>query len=191
VPLHQRELPDQSPNTHGPGCFLHKKHEASSGFEEGGGRLKTSSSGRNLLMAAMSATSISVFEKPIVQRISQIVHHSGWGRTQTFPTDLKKKGSSPRLSGVRLKSTTTMTTVFHHQEFLAADWRLNSEVALLAILIMGRFWCDFCFVVMRDTVGARSHNIRHTTVFVGNQTDKRHSEVTNVLIAVSFSQLAR
>lgn len=39
---------------------------------------------RNLAMAAMSATSISVFEKPIVRRLSQMVHHRGWGLLKLF-----------------------------------------------------------------------------------------------------------
>jgi sterol desaturase/sphingolipid hydroxylase (fatty acid hydroxylase superfamily) len=39
---------------------------------------------RNLAMAAMSATAIGVFEKPIVRRLSQMVHQRGWGLVKLF-----------------------------------------------------------------------------------------------------------
>jgi sterol desaturase/sphingolipid hydroxylase (fatty acid hydroxylase superfamily) len=39
---------------------------------------------RNLAMAAMSATAISVFEKPIVRRLSQMVHQRRWGLIKFF-----------------------------------------------------------------------------------------------------------
>jgi sterol desaturase/sphingolipid hydroxylase (fatty acid hydroxylase superfamily) len=39
---------------------------------------------RNLAMAAMSATAIGVFEKPIVRRLSQTVHKRGWGLVKLF-----------------------------------------------------------------------------------------------------------
>jgi sterol desaturase/sphingolipid hydroxylase (fatty acid hydroxylase superfamily) len=39
---------------------------------------------RNLAMAAMSATAISLFEKPIVSRLSRIVHRRGWGLAKRF-----------------------------------------------------------------------------------------------------------
>jgi sterol desaturase/sphingolipid hydroxylase (fatty acid hydroxylase superfamily) len=39
---------------------------------------------RNLAMAAMSATAIGVFEKPIVRRLSQTVHQRGWGIVKLF-----------------------------------------------------------------------------------------------------------
>jgi sterol desaturase/sphingolipid hydroxylase (fatty acid hydroxylase superfamily) len=39
---------------------------------------------RNLAMAATSATAISVFEKPIVSRLSQLVHQRGWGLVKLF-----------------------------------------------------------------------------------------------------------
>jgi sterol desaturase/sphingolipid hydroxylase (fatty acid hydroxylase superfamily) len=45
---------------------------------------KLTRDGRNLAMAAMSGTAISVLEKPLVRRLSQMVHRRSWGLVKLF-----------------------------------------------------------------------------------------------------------
>jgi sterol desaturase/sphingolipid hydroxylase (fatty acid hydroxylase superfamily) len=47
-------------------------------------RSKLRRDGRNLMLGALSGTAISVFEAPLVRRLSEIVHQRNWGLVKLF-----------------------------------------------------------------------------------------------------------
>ena len=78
---------------------------------------------RNLAMAAMSATAISVVEKPIVRRLSQMVHQRRWGFVKLFKLPVwAEVGSAVALLDYTLYIWHVLT---HQMPFLARFHRVH------------------------------------------------------------------